>query len=699
MEHGDPQMSARKAGRAPVGVPPPASSGLTAVQAASPSPDVDPYQYFCQQVSRFAQGAVVVASSFDSGSGSLCIRGVEGLTAAKRKAVEAALGGRLVGLTLTGLPPKARDILSTGRFHRTEGGPRAAFLGQVSPDVWRKLEDLPDSLEAHAVGMRRGDKLLGCLTILSTRPDTLNSAAIEALANVAAVALERKQNSDALRHSEGRLGAILAAMHDPLLVFDLSGRILFVSIPESESHLRPRQMLGRLYSELFPPDVDRLFQHALQQCREGNAAEYDYSLPIGGRQQWCSAKLSPMFDGGRIVGAVAVVRNITERKRLEAQVIQSQKMEAVGQLAGGIAHDFRNQLTVIRGYSEMLLRRGMKSAKSREQVREILKAANRSSCLAEQLLSFSHQGDLQPRTVSLREQVDDLAKALHRLIGEDIRLSVAHRSDSCVAKVDPQRFQQAVMNLAINARDAMPRGGSLVIETGRRTLEPRAAEALGGRGGQYVSVTVTDSGVGMDPATLARAFEPFFTTKPAGWGTGLGLSLVYGFVRQSGGLIECDSTVGAGTRIRLHFPAVSGPAEAATAEAATAVPGGSERILIVEDDPNVRKLLAGWLTEAGYHVRAKADPSAAVKSLAAAPGRADVLISDVVLPGMTGTELASRAQAVLPNLAVLYVSGYCGKDLLRRGVEIPSAAMLVKPFSRAVLLARLRDLLEGRARS
>ena len=408
----------------------------------------------------------------------------------------------------------------------------------------------------------------------------------------------------------------------------------------------------------------------------------------------------PLFQAdGSSAGFIEVIEDITEHRKTQQQLQQSQKMEAIGQLAGGIAHDFRNQLTVIRGYGQML-RDGLPPGDGREMLDEILHAADRSVEITGQLLSFSRRDTLCPKTHDLNDLVAELTKALQRIIGEDLALATQASPTACPATVDATQFQHALMNLATNARDAMPAGGRLTIRTRRtRTDAHFAARHPDVAPGEWVIVEVADTGSGMDAATQARIFEPFFTTKQAGQGTGLGLAMVYGFVRQSGGGVEVESELDAGTTVRLFFPiATAEPAEQTVSLPARKQARGNETILVVEDEPAVRKLLIVTLRQAGYRILESANGQDALHLADRHPGPIDLLITDVIMPGVDGVELSRQLRQRRPAIGVLYVSGYTGKNLAQRGVD-GAANLLAKPFSRDDLLAAARQVLDTAQRA
>jgi signal transduction histidine kinase/ActR/RegA family two-component response regulator len=393
----------------------------------------------------------------------------------------------------------------------------------------------------------------------------------------------------------------------------------------------------------------------------------------------------------------SIVRDLTERRHIEERLRQAQKMEAVGRLAGGIAHDFRNQLTVIHGYAELLRDRPGISEDEAENVREILKASARSSEMTGQLLAFSRNDLLQFKVTDLAALVADIGKSLPRLVGEDVRVSVAAGDETCCANLDPNQFQQAIFNLAVNARHAMPGGGQLSIEVARVDLDEEFAQRQPDtRPGPYVRVSVADTGCGMDAATLERAFEPFFTTKEVGAGTGLGLSMVYGFVKQSGGSVEVDSEPGKGSTFRLYFPRLEACTEGARAQAPKAEsPKGRETILVVEDEDLVRRLLVTFLREAGYTALDVADPGSAAPLVKAYHGPIHLMVTDVVMPEINGVELARRIRELRPGIPLLFITGYASRDLSPCGLDEMDGELLAKPFGRDELLQKIRQVLDA----
>jgi nitrogen-specific signal transduction histidine kinase len=396
-----------------------------------------------------------------------------------------------------------------------------------------------------------------------------------------------------------------------------------------------------------------------------------------------------------------LARDITEREALEAQLRQAQKMEAVGQLAGGVAHDFNNLLTVIRLHSELLAEALAESDPRREDVAEIGRAADRAAALTRQLLAFSRRQVLQPRVLVLDEVVRNARQLLHRVIGADIRVE-SHGTTIGRVRADPGQIEQVLVNLAVNARDAMPEGGRLLIETADVELDamfgPKRGAAISA--GPYVMLAVSDTGLGMDAATQARIFEPFFTTKEVGKGTGLGLSTVYGIVKQSGGSIWVESEPGAGATFRIYLPRVDAdlasrePAPEAV-HAADDTTRGSETILLVEDEDAVRTLAGRMLRRKGYRVLDARHGGEALEILGAYLGRVDLVLTDIVMPGMGGTELARRVREMRPNVPLLFMSGYSHGEIEQRGGFAPDEAFLQKPFTADELARQVREVLEA----
>ncbi len=388
--------------------------------------------------------------------------------------------------------------------------------------------------------------------------------------------------------------------------------------------------------------------------------------------------------------------DISERKLLEQQLLQAQKMEAVGRLAGGVAHDFNNLLSVIIGYSDLLVDALPGDAANRARAEGIRGAGERAAALTRQLLAFSRQQVFEPRVLDLRRTVTEMQSLLRRLIGEDVSLVIHTGNVPALVKCDPNQIEQVIMNLAVNARDAMPQGGRLSITTRLADFDAASAQKLTGLSpGSYVMLSLADTGQGMDRETQARIFEPFFTTKEKGKGTGLGLATTFGIVKQSGGYISFASEPGQGTTFDIYLPRVNeSPEPERTARGLTPA-GGSESILLVEDETSLRELTTEFLRHGGYEVRAARDAEQALEWMAKGEIHVSLLVTDVVLPGISGPALAKHLTAQLPSLPVLYVSGYTDHAVLESGILDGELWFLQKPFSRDALLRKVREVLDA----
>jgi two-component system, cell cycle sensor histidine kinase and response regulator CckA len=408
-----------------------------------------------------------------------------------------------------------------------------------------------------------------------------------------------------------------------------------------------------------------------------------------------SASLIRNEEGGAI-GLMTSIVDITEGKHLQAQILQAQKMDAMGQLAGGIAHDFNNLLTAITGYSDLLLEDLGPGDAKRADLEEIKAATLRATALTRQLLAFSRKQVFQSRVLDLNEVVQTLEKMLRRLIGEDVKLGLSLAPTLGAIRADPGQIEQVILNLAVNSRDAMPNGGSLTIETANVVLDAAyAREHAGAVPGRYVRLAVSDTGIGMDAETRSHIFEPFFTTKELGKGTGLGLSTVYGIVKQSGGYVWVYSEPGRGTTFKVYLPQVDErPEKVGLVAPAPPVAGGRETVLVAEDDPAVRAIVAEVLTQKGYRVLRAPDDQAALALARGHPEEISLLVTDIVMPGMTGRELAELLTVERPDVRVLYMSGYTDDAVVRHGVLTEGMPYLQKPFNPRALATKVREVLD-----
>ena len=457
---------------------------------------------------------------------------------------------------------------------------------------------------------------------------------------------------------------------------------------------------GRVWSLVLPEDLAALEESILESARALRPWVAEFRLKARDGLKWIrgSAVPSRESDGGTLWSGIFV--DVSEHRQLEEQLRQAQKMEAVGQLAGGVAHDFNNLLTAIGSSADMALQELTRPDALREHLAEIQRATVRAADLTRQLLAFSRRQILHLESVALADVVGECERMLRRLIGESIRLETVIDPPSPPVRADRSQLAQVLMNLAVNARDAMPDGGALTLATGFRIVSaPDARRHRGLSPGTYSLLIVSDTGTGMDEATRSRIFEPFFTTKEPGKGTGLGLSMVYGIVKQTGGYVHVDSALGRGTTFTIHLP-VAGQAVAETkpARRRRARFRGTETVLVAEDEDGVRAPVRRILAAHGYRVLEAEDGPSALRVARDHAGRIDLLLTDVVMPGMNGGELARRLRRLRSGIRVVFMSGYSTEAVATHGILAPGASFLQKPFSVEELVGRLRDVLDGEER-
>ena len=452
-------------------------------------------------------------------------------------------------------------------------------------------------------------------------------------------------------------------------------------------------------SLVHPEDLAAMRQSLIDHLRGGNLFfRTEFRLQTkSGAWKWISAsgQVVERTPEGRALRAIGVHKDVTAHKQLEEQLHQSQKMEAIGRLAGGIAHDFNNLLTVMSGYTALSLATLRPGDPLLSNLTEVKRAAERAASLTQQLLAFSRKQILQPRVLDLNEVVAHTDRMLRRLIGEHIELSIVLTPDLWRIKADPHQLGQILVNLAVNARDAMPEHGCLTIETANVQIDSTYAENHAVAPGPYVMLAVSDTGCGMDADTLSNIFEPFFTTKETGMGTGLGLATVYGIVKQSGGHIWVYSELTHGTTFKVYLPRTSAPGEVlAEPSPAAKLPRGNEAILLVEDDSHVRQLAADILNSYGYCVVEAANGQEALTYCQNSAFQIDLLVTDVIMPTMSGRHLVEEVKKLRPQLPTLYMSGYTEDAIVRHGVLEQGAAFLSKPFGPEVLVQHVRRLLD-----
>jgi PAS domain S-box-containing protein len=514
---------------------------------------------------------------------------------------------------------------------------------------------------------------------------------------------DRKQAERELFESEARFRQLVESAPYGILVVDRE-LILYANAEAVRMFgaARPGDLLGHSLLERAGPEEHESMLRRAQEVLSGSPSpmiERRY-LRLNGEEFWAAVSVAEIEYNGRPAGLL-FYRDITaakrageEHTRLEEQLRQAQKMESVGRLAGGVAHDFNNYLTVINGYCEMLLGGPDAGPEIRESLEEIRAAGARAASITQQLLAFSRKQIATPRVLSLNQVVTDSGQLLRRLIGEDIEIVIRLHAQPGNVMADPSQLGQVLMNLAINARDAMPDGGQIVIETGQREIDRAEASASALHPGRYALLSVTDAGAGMSPDVQERIFEPFFTTKGAGSGTGLGLSTAYGIVHQSGGWIDVRSSPGAGSRFEVWLPLTDAVAVDAVPPPPAADSGrGEETLLIVEDQGDVRRLALSILRANGYRLLEAENAEQALQLSAGYAGGIELLITDVIMPGLNGRQLADRLAKERPGLKVLYTSGYAADVIALQGSLEPGMAYLPKPFGAAQLAAKVREVL------
>ncbi len=518
----------------------------------------------------------------------------------------------------------------------------------------------------------------------------------EANEELKAEILERRRAEETLRASEERYRSLFDSANDLVYTHDLNGNFTSINkAAERITGLSREDALKMNLADIVAPEHLELARQMIER-KLGGEGPTTYELAILTRDRGrviVEVSTHLLFHEGTPVGTLGIAREVTERKRLEEQLRHSQKIEAIGRLAGGIAHDFNNLLTIIGAYTHMLLTDLPQDHPTLAYAQEILAAAERASALTDRLLAFSRRQVVQPKILDLNQLIENMSGILHRMIGEDIELITKLAPGLGRVKADPTQLEQVIMNLAVNSRDAMPSGGKLVLETANTD-----ACALNGveKKGAYVMLAVRDTGQGMDAETLSHLFEPFFTTKGPGRGTGLGLSIVYGIVKQSGGEIAVRSEPGQGSSFTVYLPRVeAGEAGTVFVSDDRPAPTGTETILLVEDEPGVRKLVRKMLVQQGYEVLEASSGSDALRLAQEYHGEIAMLLTDIVMPQMSGRELAERLSTLRPGLKVLYMTGYTEDAIVRHGMTTSGVVCLQKPFGPESLARKVREVLDA----
>jgi len=518
-----------------------------------------------------------------------------------------------------------------------------------------------------------------------------------------ALAIERRRSEEAIRKSESMFRLLFSHTPLPTWVFDTeTGKFLQVNEAAVKQYGYTEEEFQRMTVLDIRPNADKehfediwhypmlgAFHHGQWRHQSKDGRIFKVELVAHELE----------YVGRRV--RLVVAQDISERQSLEEQLRQAQKMEAVGRLAGGVAHDFNNLLMVIKGHTELLLE-GMQSGdRARRKIEQIDRSADRATSLTRQLLAFSRMQVLQPRSINLNGVIEEMGKLIPRLIGEDVELVIHTASDLGTIRADASQMEQIIMNLAVNSRDAMPKGGKLIIETSNADLDSAYSVSHPVvKPGRYVLLAVSDTGIGMDAETQAHIFEPFFTTKEQGKGTGLGLATVYGVVKQSGGFIWVYSEVGKGATFKIYLPRVDEAAESVgQAQTSTQVMRGTETVLLAEDEQDVCEVAREFLESAGYTVLLAPNGADAIARAAEHAGPIDLLVTDMVMPGMTGQELVRRLRQQRPDFGVIYMSGYSEQAAAEATKSDPSATVLTKPFSRLAILRAAREILQARKKN
>jgi two-component system, cell cycle sensor histidine kinase and response regulator CckA len=569
--------------------------------------------------------------------------------------------------------------------------------GKPQSDLQIALQE--GRFEEEGQRLRKDGSLFWAIVTLTSLQDS--SGHHVGFANVTRDITERKEAEDSLRASKERFRLLVEGVKDyAIFMLDPEGNVLtWNSGAEHIIGYNAQEAIGKTHALYYPPEdiAEGKPQRELEQAAaKGSLDEEGWRVRKNGDRFWSNGVLTALYDDqGSIRGFAKVTRDLSERRLLEAQFHQSQKMEAFGQLAGGVAHDFNNLLTVILGFSQLVISQLAQDDSKRSHLEQIQRAGEQAASLTRQLLAFSRKQILEPRVLDLNSVVNDTEKMLRRLIGEDVQLAAVLSPTLNPVKVDPGQIEQVIMNLTVNARDAMPQGGKLTIETQNIDLHDGYVKThFEAKPGPYVLLAISDTGAGMTREVKARIFEPFFTTKGVGKGTGLGLGVVQGIVKQSGGNIEVYSEVGIGTTFKIYLPAVQ--------EQLTPLPGpglsspavGTETILLVEDEDAVRELTVLVLQGSGYSVLKASSGKEALQLIEDRTDGIDLLLTDVVMPEMSGNQLAQAMRSIYPGLKVLFLSGYMDDAVFRHGILQDKVAFLQKPFTPASLAKRVRAVLD-----
>ncbi len=608
----------------------------------------------------------------------------------------------------TSLPSRV-EINGPGLISWVARTAESAYVPDVDKDPRKSPCDFQVKSE-FAAPLRAGTQILGVVGVASDRPDGIRAVTqklVEQCALQAALAIERSELFRQLQSSEERFRSIFEQGHLGVALFHLDGSLSLANHGLARMlKFEPHDFRGKHYADLVLPGDREMIEKNLGQMREGNLPRFTGEVRLhqkSGEPLWCQVAFSLLREGsGNPTFMLAIIQDISDKKKFELereelreQLFQSQKMEAIGTLAGGVAHDFNNVLGVIMGFASLLCLRLSPQDPVYEPIKMIEQSAERAAGLTRQLLSFAQRGKPQPQSVGIKEVLERVARIAAETFDRRIRVEERFPADICFVHGDPGQLEQALLNFCINARDAMPEGGTLTLEAAPVTLGPgEMALPLQCPPGPYVRITIKDTGSGMTPQVQARIFEPFFTTKGPGKGTGLGLAVVYGIVSNHGGFIRMDSKVGRGTEFNVYLPLMNPDRVGEESRSPEGVERGAGTVLVVDDEPLMLAFAEEGLSALGYKVVKAEDGARACEIYSQRAAEIDLVLMDVVLPGMSGTEAARRIREINPEARIVLSSGYSGRGGERESLDAGGISFLGKPYT-VEALSRILNTIRG----